>query len=128
MNCAMPGVRNRYIKYKSAGDQFVGKCVSGRTRSSTEFAASPAYFDFSTFDNKERTKMEEELSTWFKNRMPKEAKENLKLFSLFKMCVAVVLYHYQFLDENMHCECMFQAAPLCNEEVMFSKHIGIRSP
>ena len=46
-NWAMPGVLNRYIKYEAAGDQFVGKCVSGRKRTSTEFAASPAYFDFS---------------------------------------------------------------------------------
>ena len=29
-NWAMPGVLNRYIKYENAGDQHVGKCVSGR--------------------------------------------------------------------------------------------------
>ena len=29
-NLAIPGVINHYIKYESAGGQFVGKCVSGR--------------------------------------------------------------------------------------------------
>ena len=53
-NWAMPGVLNRYIKYEAAGDQFVGKCVSDRKRTSTKFAASPAYFDFSALDSKER--------------------------------------------------------------------------
>ena len=34
-NWAIPGVMNRYIKYESAGGQFTGKCVSGRSRMST---------------------------------------------------------------------------------------------
>ena len=42
-NWAMPGVMNRYIKYESAGDQFVGRCASGRSRNSTKFAVSCAY-------------------------------------------------------------------------------------
>ena len=42
-NWAMPCVLNRYIKYENAGDQFVGKCVSGRSRKSKEFVASPPY-------------------------------------------------------------------------------------
>ena len=40
-NWAMPGVMNRYIKYKSAGDQFTVKCVSERSRVSTEFSIIP---------------------------------------------------------------------------------------
>ena len=34
-NWAIPGVMNCYIKYESAGDQFTGKCVSGRSSMST---------------------------------------------------------------------------------------------
>ena len=50
----MPGVMNCYIKYESAGDQFTGNCVSGRSRMSAEFAISPAYFDFNSCDEAER--------------------------------------------------------------------------
>ena len=39
-NWAMPGVMNRYIRFESAGDQFVGKCVSGRSHLKKKFAAS----------------------------------------------------------------------------------------
>ena len=42
-NWVMPGVLNRYIRYENAGDQFVGKCVSGRSRKSEEFVVSPLY-------------------------------------------------------------------------------------
>ena len=92
-NWAMPGVLNWYIKYEAAGNQFVGKCVSGRKHTSTEFAASPAYFDFSALDIEERMENEEQLSIWLKDRMPKDTKKNLKVFGLFKMCVAVISFH-----------------------------------
>ncbi len=36
-NWAMPGVMNRYIKFENAGDQFVGRCVSGLSRLKNSF-------------------------------------------------------------------------------------------
>ena len=124
----MPGVLNRYIKYEAAGDQFVGKCVSGRKRTSTKFAASPAYFDCSALDSEERMENEEQLSIWLKDRMPKDAKKNLNVFGLFKMCVAVISFHRNFLNENMHSDCMFWSAPLWNETVLFAKYVEVRYP
>ena len=50
-NRRMPGVMNRYIKYKGAGDQYVGRCVSGRNRLGKGFAESLPYFDFSHRDS-----------------------------------------------------------------------------
>ena len=54
VNLTMPGVMNRYIKYESAGDQFTGKCVSGRSGMSIEFSISPACFYFTSCDEDER--------------------------------------------------------------------------
>ena len=34
-NWSMPGVMNSYIKYETAGNHFMGKCVPGRSRMST---------------------------------------------------------------------------------------------
>ena len=53
-NWEMPDVMNHYIKYESAGDQFTGKCVSGSSRTSTEFTISPEYFDFTSCDEADR--------------------------------------------------------------------------
>jgi hypothetical protein len=98
----MPGVMNRYIKFENAGDQFVGKCVSGRTRLSKEFAASPAYFDFSKFDRVESQLMSKEVDKWIRDRLPADAKRNSKVFALFKMCIASMAHNRQFLNDHLH--------------------------
>ena len=66
----MPGVMNRYIKYESAGDQFKGKCVSGRSRMSPEFAIRPAYINFTSCYEAEREHNESRIDNWIKARMP----------------------------------------------------------
>ena len=43
VNGAMPGVFSRYLKYENAGNQFVGKYVSGCCRNSKTSLASPLY-------------------------------------------------------------------------------------
>ena len=37
----MGGVKDKYLKYKSAGDQYVGRCDSGLNQLSKEFAVTP---------------------------------------------------------------------------------------
>lgn len=43
----MGGVKDRYLKYEAAGDQYVGRCACGLDQLSKEFGISPVYFDFS---------------------------------------------------------------------------------
>ena len=101
-NWAMPGVMNRYIKFEYAGDQFVGKSVSGRNRMKKDFAESCAYFDFSGCTKVEKEESEGKLHTWIKDRMPEVAKSNENVFGVFKMCIASFMLHRQFLNENLH--------------------------
>jgi hypothetical protein len=42
---SMGNVKDRYFHFASAGDQFVGRCVSGLPLSLLDFAISPPYFD-----------------------------------------------------------------------------------
>ena len=42
----MGPVKGRYIHYEKAGDQFVGRCVTGISSLTPEFACSPCYFDY----------------------------------------------------------------------------------
>ena len=44
----MGGVKEKYLKCESDGDQYVGGCASGPNHIEKTFAASPPYFDFSS--------------------------------------------------------------------------------
>ena len=101
-NWAMPGVLNRYIKYENAGDQFVGKCVSGRNRKSKEFAASPPYWDFSAEERETKEAFEHRLHSWLRDHLPEEAKDNLKVFGIYKMSMAAIVHHREYLEEHLH--------------------------
>ena len=68
----MPGVLNRYIKYENAGDMFVGKCVSGRSRNSVEFVPSSSYWDFPNENAQDREAMKEALKLWLISRLPEQ--------------------------------------------------------
>ena len=89
-NKAMPGVLNQYIKYENAGDQFVGKCVSRCSRKSKEFAASPPYWDFSAEGQEAKEAFEHRLHSWLRDHLPEEAKDNLKVFTVYKMPMAAI--------------------------------------
>ena len=41
----MGGVKDKYLKYNAAGDQYFGRCASGMNQLSKTFAVTPAYFD-----------------------------------------------------------------------------------
>ena len=88
----MPGVMNHYIKYESAGDQFTGKCVCGRSRMSTEFTIIPAYFDFTSCDEAERENIENRIYYWIKARMRLTPHSNENLFGMFRMYVVSLVY------------------------------------
>ena len=42
----MGGVKDKYLKYKAAGNHYVVRCASGLNQLSKEFTVTPAYFDF----------------------------------------------------------------------------------
>ena len=98
----MSGVMNHYIKYENAGDQFMGKCVSRRSRMNTEFAISPAYFYFTSCDEAEREHNEKSINNWINARMPSTSQSNEKVFGVFRMCVAALVYYNDFLKEHLH--------------------------
>ena len=66
-NWKMPGVMNRYIRYENAGDQYVGRFVSGHSRLKKEFAESCPYWDFSDLDDSEKMAALHNLDSWIKS-------------------------------------------------------------
>ena len=86
----MTGVLSQYIKYENAGDQFVGKCVSGRSRNKKTFTASLSYWDFSVDGCEAKEAYKDRLHSWLRDRLLDQAKKNLKIFAVHKMAVAAI--------------------------------------
>ena len=58
-------MKDRYLKYESAGDQYVGQCASGKNPLSKRFAASCPYFDYNHIENEsEQLSMKAEINSW----------------------------------------------------------------
>jgi hypothetical protein len=103
-NWKMSGVMNRYIRFEAAGDQYVGRSVSGRDRLSEDFAESCPYFEFSQYEPAEKERRQNLVDGWIRSRMPGGG-ENDNIFCIFKMCLASFIYHRPWLEANLHQDC-----------------------
>ena len=127
-NWAMPGVLSWYIKYENAGDQFVGKCASGRSRNKKTFAASPSYWDFSTDGREAKEAHEDHLHSWLRDRLPEQAKQNLKIFAVHKMAVAAIAYHRTYLDEHLHPDSILRSSSIWSNDIPFDDKVVVKHP
>jgi hypothetical protein len=118
-NWKMPGVMNRYIKYESAGDQYVGRCVSGRNRLNKRFAESLPYFDFSDLSAVDKERKMREQDSWIKQRMPETGAINDSVFCLFKSCLASFIFHWNWLRETIHEESPLRSTVFWAEREQF---------
>ena len=60
--------------------------------------------------------------------MPEATQTNDGVFALFKMCVATLELHREFVDKNMHKDSNFRASLFMLEQVPFSKYVCTRYP
>ena len=103
---------NRYLRYESAGDMYVGRCASGRPRSDKGFALSCPYFDYSDLSGAEKVSAVKELDDWIKARMPPGGHDDA-VFALFRFCLASFVYHKNsgWLEENTHSQDAIRVSP-----------------
>jgi hypothetical protein len=118
-NWKMPGVMNRYIKYESAGDQYVGRCVSGRNRLGKRFAESIPYFDFSEQPAIVKEQMMREQDIWIKQRMSEAGAINDGVFCLFKTCLASFIFHWDWLRSTIHRDSPLRSTIFWSEKEQF---------
>lgn len=97
---ALPGVQNRYLHFQEAGDQYVGRTVTGLNPLSTDFAISPPYFDGD----------EQEITLYVDSLVPVGATNQMK--ALMKFFIASVLYHKPFLISTLHPNSRFRCTML----------------
>jgi hypothetical protein len=114
-NWTFPGVLTRYIKHESAGDQYVGRCVSGRSRLNKRFAESIPYFDFLEYDALEKEVKMRQLDAWIKSRMPEAGALNDAVFFLFKSCLASLIFHREWILQNLHATHPIFTSPFFSE-------------
>ena len=64
----MGGVNNRYLKYISAGYQYVGICKNYADQNYTKFDFSPPHFYFSSFELNDRIERKKKLDKFLSDR------------------------------------------------------------
>ena len=127
-NWVMPGVLNRYMRYENAGDQFAGKCVSGRSRKSKEFAASPPYWDFSAEGRETKEAFEDRLDSLLRDHLPEKAKDNLKVLAVYKMLMASIVHHREYLEEHLHPHSILRYSLFWTDVIPFPEKVVVKYP
>jgi len=100
-------VKERYLQFKKAGDQYLGRVVSGLDINNVSFAISPPYFECG--DNPDD--LREEIFTLLKNFMVGGGGIRGELFQLLYFCFASLCYHFEYLVQVLHKQNKLQASP-----------------
>lgn len=100
----MGGSRDKYVKYESAGDQFLGRVLCGLNPLVQEFAISPPFFNLCP---EESTEVENLLMSFVVGGAVVPA----VTFEVLHMCFACVVYHHNFLINHLHPNNRFRAHP-----------------
>ena len=87
-------MKDRYIHHESAGDQFVGRAVTGLSCLLTEFACSPCYFDFTETEDEEG--MRQQLDDFIRSNIVGGRQMTAKVAFMAKYLFASLCYHYDY--------------------------------
>ena len=109
----MGGVKDRYLKYEAAGDEYVGRCASGLNQLDKSFAISPPHFDPSHIDDiTERQRMSEFIVKWFSDIIPKLDNISPGTLYLATQCFASICYHKDYITKTISSDNPLRAAIL----------------
>ena len=95
---SMGPVKERYLFYEKAGDQFVGRTVCGLSPLSVEFATGPPHFNLTR--EEERKVLNDTLEA-FVGEQGKIQIQKQTWYCII-MLFASLLYHYDYLKTNLH--------------------------
>ena len=109
----MGSVKEHYIHFESAGDQFVGRTVYGVTNTTALFAISPCYFDFSEVEDGDVKR--DQLNKWIKDNNVGGHHFIPKIQYLTRFLFASLCYHWDYLSENLHPTSRLLSLPLISQ-------------
>ena len=121
---SMGPVKEKYIHYEKAGDQYVGRVVTGLNVNSVEFAVSPPYFNFPEANGTDGggtgiATIEEDIKHSISSLILGGRNMSPQTFSLLTFCYASICYHYDYLDDKLHSRSRVRQSPLyqqCKDE------------
>ena len=90
----MGPVKDQYLHYESAGDQFVGGIVAVLYCLGTESAVSPCYFNFTESENPDESK--KAIDAHINSTVIGGRRMGPKLRYLTTFLLATICYHYDF--------------------------------
>ena len=93
---------------------------------STGIATSCAYWDFTAYNPDPNLCNETALDDWIKARTPTEVQYNENAFSVFKRCLAAVVYHRKYLDDNVHPESVIRRSIFISDPFPFPNFVKRR--
>ena len=131
----MGGVKDIYLKYEAAGDQFVGRCAACLDLLSSNFAVSPPHWDFSQSQDgvphtlEEEVQLQQELESFLQERLPNYDRISKATLNLARILLASVCYHHEYLKFTLAQLSSFRASNMFrNLPDSLLKHARIAFP
>ena len=98
---SMGPVKDRYIHYEKAGDQFCGRTAIAISSLTKEFAVSPAYWDF-TSSSTTQDHNQDGVDRIIAANLVCQEEVSPQTFGLLRFLFAAICHNYTHLDENLH--------------------------
>ena len=92
----MGNVKDHYIHYEKADNQFCGQCVTGLSSLKKEFAVSPVHWDFTKSGERGTKGVKDMIEEKFVGTNEIEP----HLFELVTYLFAAVFFHFNYLDRK----------------------------
>jgi hypothetical protein len=92
---SMGHVKERYIQYEKAGDQYLGRVICGLEVNDVSFAVLPPFFDF-----KERDERADSVYPLLKDYMVCNDHVPASVHCIFYFCFTSLCYHFDYLAKS----------------------------
>jgi hypothetical protein len=103
---SMGPVKERYLQYEKAGDQYLGRVVSGLDVNDVSFAVSPPYFESGIADD-----VSENINNLLKAFTVGGGNLSGEIFQVLYFCFASLCYHFDYLVGITPRRSKLQASP-----------------
>jgi len=107
----MGNVKDRYIHYEKAGDEFVGRSVTGISSLTPAFAVSPVYFDPLEVDG-DHEKLKKMVESTIAATLVKRSEISAPTYELLTFLLANLCFHFEYLDTTLPSDHSIRVSPV----------------
>ena len=117
---SMGPVKERYLQYEKAGDQYLGRVVSGLDVNDVSFAASPPYFESGPEDD-----VRGNVNDILKAFTVGGGNLSGEVYRVLYFCFASLCYHFDYLSEITPMRSKLQASPFFTNIPSYAKEAAV---